>query len=462
MNTKPILFRPITVGLVLFVVLACTLPRPQTVAPTQVITTIVPSASEQSFAASFLSTTLTQTLTPTKIFTKTPTRTPTKMPTGTFTLTALPRLPDFQEVITFAGGGGAGPCYFEGRPPFFLDVHTLDNRTLFASFRLGGIDVAKPFQLILFQPDSPNGVSLSSPYLLADLATQDIHAAEYIKNYKFGDLCGYSDGILSWDIKVWSPIILSPGKWRFSVEQKESAFGVFSSDFWVQENTDPEICVLSSGPKTELVGQLSSYHPYHLVIPKEIGKVDVNGINFPLNAPVYVLLFQKIDVSDKWELLQKHLVQANREGSFAIEFSNLIDAGGFLVVGLSDPNAPLEETNASGYRGFNTYLPHDFFDLISANPITTSSCPGAPPQRMLMNQRGYVCTQSDRIRLRNAPAKSASTIVYVNTGAQFTVIGGPSCSDNWSWWNVRLDDGTTGWLAEGGDAVDPYFICPAP
>jgi hypothetical protein len=47
-------------------------------------------------------------------------------------------------------------------------------------------------------------------------------------------------------------------------------------------------------------------------------------------------------------------------------------------------------------------------------------------------------------------------------GTQFTIIGGPSCSDNWSWWNIRLDDGTTGWVSEGGDEIDPYFICPSP
>lgn len=91
---------------------------------------------------------------------------------------------------------------------------------------------------------------------------------------------------------------------------------------------------------------------------------------------------------------------------------------------------------------------------------STSSCPGAPPQRMTVNQRGYVCTRSDAVRVRVSPARSANTLVQIQPGAQFTVIGGPSCSDNWSWWNIRLDDGTIGWVSEGGDEIDPYFICP--
>jgi len=121
----------------------------------------------------------------------------------------------------------------------------------------------------------------------------------------------------------------------------------------------------------------------------------------------------------------------------------------------------------------NTPLPPqpDLEDVLSFGGAATStlapdpsasSCPGAPPQRMTVNQRGYVCTKSDSVRLRVSPARSASTLVQIVPGTQFTVIGGPSCSDNWSWWNIQLDDGTTGWVSEGGDEVDPYFICPLP
>jgi hypothetical protein len=42
-----------------------------------------------------------------------------------------------------------------------------------------------------------------------------------------------------------------------------------------------------------------------------------------------------------------------------------------------------------------------------------------------------------------------------------TVVDGPVCADEWSWWRIRTDDGMEGWVSEGGDEVDPYFICPA-
>ncbi len=45
-------------------------------------------------------------------------------------------------------------------------------------------------------------------------------------------------------------------------------------------------------------------------------------------------------------------------------------------------------------------------------------------------------------------------------GTSMMIIDGPVCSDNWSWWKIRLNDGSEGWVAEGGDQTDPYYICP--
>jgi hypothetical protein len=42
-----------------------------------------------------------------------------------------------------------------------------------------------------------------------------------------------------------------------------------------------------------------------------------------------------------------------------------------------------------------------------------------------------------------------------------TIVGGPTCADEWSWWEVRIESGAAGWVAEGGDEVDPYYVCPA-
>ena len=74
---------------------------------------------------------------------------------------------------------------------------------------------------------------------------------------------------------------------------------------------------------------------------------------------------------------------------------------------------------------------------------------------------GQVCTKSDPLRLRKSPGMNGEIIASIPTGTLFTVIGGPECAGgNWSWWKVHLPDGKIGWFAEGGDRIDPYFLCP--
>jgi hypothetical protein len=102
------------------------------------------------------------------------------------------------------------------------------------------------------------------------------------------------------------------------------------------------------------------------------------------------------------------------------------------------------------------------YDLVIRGYTPGDVCPGAPPQRMQIDKRGYVCTQKDRVALRTEPGRGYDVLKYLDPGTTFLVVNGAVCADNWSWWEVRLDDGFVGWIAEGGDNVDPYFICPQP
>lgn len=89
-----------------------------------------------------------------------------------------------------------------------------------------------------------------------------------------------------------------------------------------------------------------------------------------------------------------------------------------------------------------------------------SSCPGAPTQRVDVGKRGYVCTKNDRLIVRDGPGKQNSEITRIEPGTYFRIIEGPVCANNWSWWSIKTDAGIKGWVAEGGDNIDPYFICP--
>jgi len=459
------LFARILIYLLVPLLFACNVLVNTPAQATQLLPTIVQSTPREQPSSTLLPTN-TPSVTPTKIVTNTPTDMPTSTPTNTRTSTPtktpLPPLPDFEDVLSFSPGSGGGVCPGVDSTSNSIQIMQLGQH-IYGCFWLWGIDFNKPFQFFLSQVDNPNGVYLKSPNLYFDSNNGKMQWEGYPIWDEFGHGYGDSNGALFvYDFGVWSPVPLSPGQWRFSVVQKGSTFGEFWSDFWVEkEDIHPSISAVNSLAKTEVMPLGLSTR--HLLGLKDNGKIDVIGADFPPNTPIYVLLYRKLSsLTGEMVLISKQVVQANSYGSITTELSGPFDPGqDYLVVGVSDPNTRLVDE----YGNLNGELPRDYFEVISQilGSAIPNSCPGAPPQRMIVNQRGYVCTQSDSVRLREGPARSANVLVQLLTGSQFTVIGGPSCSDNWSWWQIQTDNGYTGWISEGGgDAVDPYFICPFP
>ncbi len=93
-------------------------------------------------------------------------------------------------------------------------------------------------------------------------------------------------------------------------------------------------------------------------------------------------------------------------------------------------------------------------------PPNIKECPGAPPQRVMIGEQASVCTQSEDLIVREEPGSDGKPLTGIEPGTDFMIIDGPSCANNWSWWKVELDSELEGWIAEGGDNLDPYFICP--
>lgn len=113
----------------------------------------------------------------------------------------------------------------------------------------------------------------------------------------------------------------------------------------------------------------------------------------------------------------------------------------------------------------------------TATPSITS-CPGAKSFSVKVGDRAYVCTKYDRLIVRYTPAMSAGEVLALYPGTEFTIIEGPRCADYFTWWKVSIPVGTkyscstcsrenynytsqvtTGWVREGWDTRDTYFIC---
>jgi len=91
---------------------------------------------------------------------------------------------------------------------------------------------------------------------------------------------------------------------------------------------------------------------------------------------------------------------------------------------------------------------------------TDTLCSSAPPSRLKLNEDTKICTKSDCVYLRSEPSKGGARIVCMETGSVLWVLEGPICSNSVNWWQVRTAYGKVGWMMEGGDEEDPYYLCP--
>jgi hypothetical protein len=484
MKVKPRYERLVIVSAIILLILACNIPSGQlSVPPTTqappVITTTKSSLTETVPSSK------TPTPTPPDIGpivnfggggTEKPTYSPTFTPTPTPTPT--PTLPNFDPLINFGGGGGGGlaaglsycgmyeQSYTVVAPAIYGTAMTIMDK---ASERSGiiclrGVRPDVPFTIHIVSPDG--NINLSGQFTITDDKIIWGNGPSYEITY-WGSR--EKDGLIYGELYIWWPVGLPFGQWNIYAEGNGlQASGPFDNMMQViaYVNRTREIGIVESEAQSKIIPIYKG--GLHRVKVNPNGGLDINGAGFASNEATYILLYKMNGWSGmeiQWSLAYSTSVKADSNGRLFVNLPGPFATGQeYLVVSITDINRLLDD-----YGRFNftdDSIGHDIFDIQSSSVIDNSSasgissCPGAPSQRIVVNQRGYVCTKQDAVKLRNTPKRSGSEIMQLAPGASFTVIGGPSCADSWSWWNVRLDNGTSGWISEGGDEIDPYFICP--
>ena len=86
-------------------------------------------------------------------------------------------------------------------------------------------------------------------------------------------------------------------------------------------------------------------------------------------------------------------------------------------------------------------------------------CVGAPPSINAVNTEARVTFTDGRpLNVRITPGGTILTIQ--EEGEEFTIIDGPECQGNFTWWRIQLRNSAQGWVAEGD--FDDYYIEPLP
>lgn len=125
--------------------------------------------------------------------------------------------------------------------------------------------------------------------------------------------------------------------------------------------------------------------------------------------------------------------------------------------------------------------------IITATPIVVTPsletsitnndiCPDSWPRRISIEDYAEVCTKTDRLIIRNSPGKDGKEIARIYPGTMIKILDGPKCKEGAHWWKISVPEGTKvyylskdmnttlnddliGWVQEGGDEEDEYFIC---
>ncbi len=92
---------------------------------------------------------------------------------------------------------------------------------------------------------------------------------------------------------------------------------------------------------------------------------------------------------------------------------------------------------------------------------TALTCPGNLSSRLKLNAQARVAfTDGTNMRIRSQAGFSKSTLHSVPEGTLLTIISGPECLDNVTWWQIRTDGGLQGWMTEYQNNV--YLLEPYP
>jgi hypothetical protein len=86
-------------------------------------------------------------------------------------------------------------------------------------------------------------------------------------------------------------------------------------------------------------------------------------------------------------------------------------------------------------------------------PMPTPDVAIAPEEIMPGFYAAVANTGGIGVTVRGGPSTSNLPITVAGEGAVLLVLDGPTAGGNFQWWQVRLSDGTEGWVA--GDFLEP-------
>lgn len=152
-------------------------------------------------------------------------------------------------------------------------------------------------------------------------------------------------------------------------------------------------------------------------------------------------------------------------GSYRIEGNNLYLDLSVVMPGRDayvDQSRSYQFTLSGSTLTIHTSTGDDvFLKTAQFTPDQVFGCPNGIPSRMITGFQGMTSLKSSPTNLRAEASTSSAILQELRPGSFVNVLGGPVCSENYTWWQVRPSgDSTVGWMAEG--VPGEYFLEPFP
>jgi hypothetical protein len=129
-----------------------------------------------------------------------------------------------------------------------------------------------------------------------------------------------------------------------------------------------------------------------------------------------------------------------------------------LLAGCTAPNTPTPAANITTRPPFSvTVVVETNTPRVPPLPTPTAGCAGAPLSRMILGRPGRVTEDEGTLNLRQTPNRTGRILRVLQPLALFTVLSGPTCADDFAWYQVRYQT-SEGWVAEGDARI--YYIEP--
>jgi hypothetical protein len=155
------------------------------------------------------------------------------------------------------------------------------------------------------------------------------------------------------------------------------------------------------------------------------------------------------DIHGKLSGWQSYTVDS--KGQLVIEISTNMN-GYFFALGERTGEVRLRREEPTG--GF-------VYDAVAYKSIKLAQyCPGLASHLTVSISGRVAYTDGTNMRIRQQPGFSQAILNTVPEGTQFTVLEGPRCADQVTWWKIQTTNHDEGWMAESQNGV--YLIEPYP